>query len=41
MKYGSKKEAKKWAMETLRGGLVATIPTPFHDDTLEIHEKDL
>jgi dihydrodipicolinate synthase/N-acetylneuraminate lyase len=41
MKYGSKKEAKKWSMETLRGGLVATIPTPFHDDTLEIHEKDL
>ena len=40
MKYGSKKEAKKWAMETLRGGLVATIPTPFHDDTLEIHEQD-
>ncbi len=39
--YGSKKEAKKWAMKTLRGGLVATIPTPFHDDTLEIHEKDL
>jgi hypothetical protein len=24
MKYGSKKEAKKWAMEALRGGLVAT-----------------
>ncbi|MCK4838386.1 MAG: dihydrodipicolinate synthase family protein, partial [Desulfobulbaceae bacterium] len=41
MKYGSKKEAKKWSMEALRGGLVATIPTPFHDDTLEIHEKDL
>ena len=41
MKYASKKEAKKWAMENLRGGLVATIPTPFHDDTLEIHEKDL
>lgn len=41
MKYGSKKEAKKWAMEALgRGGLVATIPTPFHDDTLEINEKD-
>ena len=40
MKYGSKKEAKKWAMEKLRGGLVATIPTPF-DDNLEIHEKDL
>lgn len=39
MKYGSKKEAKKWAMDTLRGGLVATIPTPF-DDNLEIHEKD-
>jgi len=41
MDYGSKHEAKKWAMEKLRGGLVATIPTPFHDDTLEIHEKDL
>ena len=42
MKYGSKKEAKKWAMEALgQGGLVATIPTPFHDDTLEINEKDL
>jgi 4-hydroxy-tetrahydrodipicolinate synthase len=41
MKYGSKNEAKKWAMETLgRGGLVATIPTPFDDD-LEIHEQDL
>ena len=40
MKYGSKKEAKKWAMDTLRGGLVATIPTPFDDD-LEIHEQDL
>jgi dihydrodipicolinate synthase/N-acetylneuraminate lyase len=40
MKYGSKKEAKKWAMEKLRGGLVATIPTPF-DDNLQIHEKDL
>ncbi len=41
MKYGSKKEAKKWAMETLGGGgLVATIPTPF-DDNLEIHENDL
>jgi 4-hydroxy-tetrahydrodipicolinate synthase len=40
MKYGSKKEAKQWAMQTLRGGLVATIPTPFDDD-LEIHEKDL
>jgi hypothetical protein len=39
MKYGSKKEAKKWSMDTLRGGLVATIPTPFHDDTLEVHEK--
>ena len=42
MKYGSKHEAKKWAMEALgHGGLVATIPTPFDDDTLEIHEKDL
>ena len=41
MKYGSKNEAKKWAMEKLRGGLVATIPTPFRDDTMEIHEKDL
>ncbi len=41
MKYGSKKEAKKWSMDALRGGLVATIPTPFHDDTMEIHEKDL
>jgi 4-hydroxy-tetrahydrodipicolinate synthase len=41
MKYGSKKEAKKWAMEKLRGGLVATIPTPWHDDTMEINEKDL
>ncbi len=41
MKYGSKKEAKKWSMDTLRGGLVATIPTPFHDDTLEVHEQDL
>jgi len=40
MKYGSKKEAKKWAMEALRGGLIATIPTPFDDD-LEIHEQDL
>ncbi len=40
MKYGSKHEAKQWAMETLRGGLVATIPTPF-DDNLDIHEKDL
>jgi 4-hydroxy-tetrahydrodipicolinate synthase len=39
MKYGSKKEAKKWSMEALRGGLVATIPTPF-DDNLQIHEKD-
>jgi hypothetical protein len=27
MKYGSKKEAKQWAMQKLRGGLVATIPT--------------
>ncbi len=41
MKYGSKKEAKKWAMNALRGGLVATIPTPFHDHTHEIHEQDL
>ncbi len=41
MKYNGKKEAKKWSMDALRGGLVATIPTPFHDDTLEIHEKDL
>jgi dihydrodipicolinate synthase/N-acetylneuraminate lyase len=41
VKYGSKKEAKKWSMDALRGGLVATIPTPFHDDTMEIHEKDL
>ena len=41
MKYGNKKEAKKGAMGKLRGGLVATIPTPFHDDTMEIHEKDL
>ena len=42
MKYGSKKEAKKWAMEELgRGGLVATIFTPFNDDDLEINEKDL
>ncbi|MHC4427423.1 MAG: dihydrodipicolinate synthase family protein [Planctomycetota bacterium] len=41
MKYGSKMEAKKWAMEALRGGLVATIPTPWHDDTMEINEKDL
>jgi dihydrodipicolinate synthase/N-acetylneuraminate lyase len=40
MQYGSKKEAKKWAMGKLRGGLVATIPTPFDDD-LQIHEKDL
>jgi hypothetical protein len=29
MKYGSKKEAKKWSMEALRGGLVAIIPTPW------------
>ena len=41
MKYGSKKEAKKWSMDTFRGGLFATIPTPFHDDTMEIHEEDL
>jgi dihydrodipicolinate synthase/N-acetylneuraminate lyase len=42
MKYNSKKDAKKWSMETFgRGGLIATIPTPFHDDTLEIHEEDL
>jgi len=42
MKYASRKEAKKWSMETFgRGGLIATIPTPFHDDTLEIHEEDL
>lgn len=41
MKYKNKHEAKKWAMETLRGGLVATIPTPWHDDTMEINEKDL
>jgi dihydrodipicolinate synthase/N-acetylneuraminate lyase len=42
MKYASKKDAKKWSMETFgRGGLIATIPTPFHDDTLEIHEEDL
>ncbi len=41
MQYSSRKEAKKWAMDKLRGGLVATIPTPFHDDTMEIHEKDL
>ena len=41
MKYGSKKEAKQWSMDTLgHGGLVATIFTPF-DDNLEIHEKDL
>jgi len=39
MKYGSKKEAKAWSMKALRGGLVATIPTPFDDD-LQIHEKD-
>ena len=39
MKYGSKKEAKAWAMKALRGGLVATIPTPFDDD-LQIHEQD-
>ncbi len=42
MKYASKHEAKQWSMETFgRGGLIATIPTPFHDDTLEIHEEDL
>ncbi|MFA9403859.1 MAG: dihydrodipicolinate synthase family protein, partial [Anaerolineales bacterium] len=42
MKYGSKKEAKKWSMEKLgHGGLVATIPTPFTDDLKEINEKDL
>ncbi|HEG44313.1 MAG TPA: dihydrodipicolinate synthase family protein [Phycisphaerales bacterium] len=42
MKYKSKKDAKQWSMETFgRGGLIATIPTPFHDDTLEIHEEDL
>jgi 4-hydroxy-tetrahydrodipicolinate synthase len=44
MKYKSKKQAKDWSMETFcsgRAGLIATIPTPFHDDTLEIHEKDL
>ncbi|MCK5195778.1 MAG: dihydrodipicolinate synthase family protein, partial [Desulfobulbaceae bacterium] len=40
MKYGSKKEAKKWSMDNLRGGLVATIPTPW-DDNMEINEKDL
>ena len=41
MKYGSKKEAKKWSMETLgHGGLVATIPVPL-DENLEIHGKDL
>jgi 4-hydroxy-tetrahydrodipicolinate synthase len=41
MKYASKNDAKKWAMGALgRGGLVATIPTPF-DDNLEIHEQDL
>ena len=39
MKYGSKKEAKAWSMKALRGGLVATIPTPFDDD-LQIHEQD-
>jgi dihydrodipicolinate synthase/N-acetylneuraminate lyase len=44
MKYSSKKDAKQWSMETFcsgRAGLIATIPTPFHDDTLEIHEEDL
>ena len=42
MKYGSKKEAKKWAMDALgHGGLVATIFTPFNDDDLSINEKDL
>jgi hypothetical protein len=41
MKYGSKKEAKKWSMEALgHGGLVATIPVPFDED-YEIHEEDL
>jgi len=35
MKYKGKKNAKQWSMETFgRGGLIATIPTPFHDDTL-------
>jgi 4-hydroxy-tetrahydrodipicolinate synthase len=42
MQYKSKHDAKQWSMETFgRGGLIGTIPTPFHDDTLEIHEEDL
>ncbi len=40
MKYGSKKEARKWAMQALRGGIVGTIPTPW-DEYGEIHEQDL
>ena len=42
MQYKSKHDAKQWSMETLgHGGLIATIPTPFHDDTMELHEEDL
>ena len=44
MQYKSKHDAKQWSMETFcsgRAGLIATIPTPFHDDTMEIHEEDL
>ena len=36
MKY-KKHEAKEWSMETLRGAVISTIPTTFHDD-LEIDE---
>jgi 4-hydroxy-tetrahydrodipicolinate synthase len=40
MKYASKHEAKKWAMDALRGGIIGTIPTPW-DENGEIHEQDL
>ena len=42
MKYGSKKEAKKWSLDTLgKGGLIATIPTPFKEDDLSVDENGL